>query len=225
MGHQKNRSVPSQQRLPARRSAAQALEEPACRVGPDRRVRRFIVRFPAEGALGLLPRWTGMSVAVAPTRGSSVRFAGLRRCWERQRPPRRHHRPSRGRTSRLAHGADRGRSQRIPAARGPAVGRDDSRAVHLRPLPSGALTMDHLSLDEELLRALRSRPDRDLSELADAVRLPRTNFVRRLSHRLREPIEHLIDDGLVEEHAGRYRLSEPGGRTLAERVPNRGRDA
>ena len=85
--------------------------------------------------------------------------------------------------------------------------------------------MDDLSLDEELLRALRSRPDRNLSALADAVGVPRTNFGRRLSHRLREPIEHLIDDGLVEEHAGRYRLSESGSRTLAERVPNRGRHA
>ena len=78
--------------------------------------------------------------------------------------------------------------------------------------------MDELSLDQELLRALRRAPDRSLGELADAVGLPRTNFGRSLSHRLQEPVERLLGDGLIEEHGGRYRLSESGRRTLAERA-------
>jgi DNA-binding IclR family transcriptional regulator len=78
--------------------------------------------------------------------------------------------------------------------------------------------MGELSLDQELLRVLRSAPDRSLGELADAVRLPRTNFGRMLSHRLREPVERLLADGLVEAHDGRYRLSKRGRRTLAERA-------
>ena len=85
--------------------------------------------------------------------------------------------------------------------------------------------MDEPSLDQELLRALRSRPDRNLSELADAVGVPRTNFGRRLDHRLRDPVEQLIDDGLVEERGGRYRLSERGRRTLAEDAADRGHGA
>jgi DNA-binding IclR family transcriptional regulator len=76
--------------------------------------------------------------------------------------------------------------------------------------------MGELSLDQELLRALRSAPDRSLGELADAVGLPRTNFGRPLSHRLREPVERLLAGGLVEDHHGRYRLSERGRRTLAD---------
>jgi len=76
----------------------------------------------------------------------------------------------------------------------------------------------HASLDEELLRALRNGPDRGLGELAEAVGLPRTNFGRTLASRVREPVRRLVDDGLVEEHGGVYRLSERGRRTLAERA-------
>jgi len=78
--------------------------------------------------------------------------------------------------------------------------------------------MGELFLDQELLRALRGAPDRSLGELADAVGLPRTNFGRPLRNRLREPVERLLADGLVEEHDGRYRLSERGRRTLVERA-------
>ena len=78
--------------------------------------------------------------------------------------------------------------------------------------------MGELAVDQELLRALRRAPDRSLGELADAVGLPRTNFGRSLSHRLQEPVERLLGDGLIEEHDGRYRLSESGRRTLAERA-------
>jgi DNA-binding IclR family transcriptional regulator len=74
--------------------------------------------------------------------------------------------------------------------------------------------------DQELvlLRALRSAPDRSLAKLADAVGLPRTNFGRSLSRRLREPVNRLVAEGLVEEQEGRYRLSEYGRRALAERA-------
>ena len=75
--------------------------------------------------------------------------------------------------------------------------------------------MGDFDLDQELLRALRSSPNRSLGELADAVGLPRTNFGRQLGHRLHEPVERLLGDGLIEEHDGRYRLSESGRRTLA----------
>lgn len=78
--------------------------------------------------------------------------------------------------------------------------------------------MSERSLDQELLCALRGAPDRDLGELADAVGLPRTNFGRPLRNQLREPVERLHADGLVEEHDGRYRLSEHGRRTLADRA-------
>ena len=78
--------------------------------------------------------------------------------------------------------------------------------------------MTHAPLDEELLRALRNGPDRSLGELAEAVGLPRTNFGRSLASRVREPVRRLVDDGLVEEHGGVYRLSERGRRTLAERA-------
>jgi DNA-binding IclR family transcriptional regulator len=78
--------------------------------------------------------------------------------------------------------------------------------------------MGELSLDQELLRALRNAPDRSLGELAHAVGLPRTNFGRLLSHRLHEPVERLLGEGLVEEHDGRYRLSERGRHTIAERT-------
>ena len=73
-------------------------------------------------------------------------------------------------------------------------------------------------LDDELLRALRSSPDSSLSDLADAVGLPRTNFGRSLSSRLRPPIRRLLDRGLIEEHHRRYRISENGRRELADRA-------
>lgn len=63
---------------------------------------------------------------------------------------------------------------------------------------------------------LRRAPDRDLGELADAIGLPRTNFGRPLRSRLREPVERLLADGLVEEDNDRYRLSETGRQTLAD---------
>jgi DNA-binding IclR family transcriptional regulator len=78
--------------------------------------------------------------------------------------------------------------------------------------------MGEVSLNQELLRAIRSAPDRSLGELADAVGLPRTNFGRSLGNRLREPVARLLADGLVDEHDGRYRLSERGRRTLADRA-------
>jgi predicted transcriptional regulator len=77
--------------------------------------------------------------------------------------------------------------------------------------------MSQASLEQELLRSLRRAPDRDLGELADAVGLPRTNFGRPLRNQLREPVERLLADGLVEEDNGRYRLTETGRQTLADR--------
>lgn len=67
-----------------------------------------------------------------------------------------------------------------------------------------------------MLRALRSAPDSDLGELARALGLPQTNFGRRLSRRLREPVDKLVAGGLVDERDGRYRLSTTGRRALAE---------
>jgi DNA-binding IclR family transcriptional regulator len=71
---------------------------------------------------------------------------------------------------------------------------------------------------EELavLRAIRSAPDSSLNELATAVGLPRTNFGRRLSPRLRKPVGHLVSGGLVAQDGDRYRLTERGRRTLAD---------
>jgi predicted transcriptional regulator len=74
------------------------------------------------------------------------------------------------------------------------------------------------SLDDELLRALRALPDQTLGELADAVGLPRTNFGRPLVRRVQGPVRQLLTEGLVEEEEGRYRLSQRGRRTLAERA-------
>jgi DNA-binding IclR family transcriptional regulator len=71
-------------------------------------------------------------------------------------------------------------------------------------------------LDEELLRALRRAPNRRLGELADEVGLPRTNFGRPMTRLLRSPVARLVDEGLVEEERGRYRLSDRGRRRLAE---------
>jgi DNA-binding Lrp family transcriptional regulator len=73
------------------------------------------------------------------------------------------------------------------------------------------------SLDEELLRVLRRAPDRTLSQLASDVG-PRTNFGRVLTHRIREPVDRLVDTGLIEECRGHYRLSVAGRRVLGERA-------
>jgi DNA-binding IclR family transcriptional regulator len=72
--------------------------------------------------------------------------------------------------------------------------------------------------NEELsvLRALRSSPDSSLTDLAAAVGLPRTNFGRRVSRRLRRPVGELVEGGLVAQHGDRYRLTERGRRTLAD---------
>jgi DNA-binding MarR family transcriptional regulator len=82
--------------------------------------------------------------------------------------------------------------------------------------------MDDASLVQELLRALRRSPDRNLNELAEAVGLSRTNFGRPLGKRLREPVERLRAEGLVEERRGRYRLSEQGRHALAQRALDSG---
>ncbi|MGZ4318782.1 MAG: winged helix-turn-helix transcriptional regulator [Gaiellaceae bacterium] len=71
-------------------------------------------------------------------------------------------------------------------------------------------------LDQELLRVLRRSPNVSLDQLANEVGLPRTNFGRPMSRLLQKPVERLLDEGLVEVHRGRYRLSDRGRRTLAE---------
>jgi hypothetical protein len=76
--------------------------------------------------------------------------------------------------------------------------------------------MARLPLDRELLSAIRNAPDRRLGELADVVGNPRTNFGRPMTKGLRSTLSRLVDDGLVEEHGGVYRLSELGRRSLAE---------
>jgi DNA-binding transcriptional ArsR family regulator len=78
--------------------------------------------------------------------------------------------------------------------------------------------MASVSLQDELLRALRALPDQTLGDLADAVGLPRTNFGRPLTRRVQGTVERLVAEGLVEEHEGVHRLSERGRRTLAERA-------
>jgi predicted transcriptional regulator len=75
-----------------------------------------------------------------------------------------------------------------------------------------------VDLDDDLLRALRNSPDRNVDQLAEAVGLPRTNFGRAPSSRIRERVRALVDEGLVEEHGKRYRISEHGRRLLAERA-------
>ena len=70
-------------------------------------------------------------------------------------------------------------------------------------------------LDVALLRALRGTKETNLRGLAAAVGVPRSNFGRALSHRLEEPVEQLVRDGLVDERGGRYRISDRGRRCLA----------
>jgi DNA-binding IclR family transcriptional regulator len=78
--------------------------------------------------------------------------------------------------------------------------------------------MAPISLHDEVLRALRAFPDQTFGELAHAVRSPRTNFGRPLTRGVERSLQQLVRDGLVEKHKGRYRLSERGRRTLAERA-------
>lgn len=72
------------------------------------------------------------------------------------------------------------------------------------------------SLDRDLLRVLRRSPGSRMSEIAEAVGLPRTNFGRQLTGSLHEPLELLVEDGLVERRGRRYRLSRHGRLALAE---------
>jgi hypothetical protein len=81
--------------------------------------------------------------------------------------------------------------------------------------------MDAPNVDEQglaVLRALRAAPGSSLDELADGLGFPRTNFGRSLSQGLQERVRQLAAAGLVEEEAGRNRLSERGRRLLAERA-------
>lgn len=73
-----------------------------------------------------------------------------------------------------------------------------------------------MGLDDDLLRALRNTPDRNVDQLAEAVGSPRTNFGRATSSRVRERVRALVDEGLVEAHGRRYRISERGRRVLGE---------
>lgn len=94
----------------------------------------------------------------------------------------------------------------------------DSSRLHLIRIASLPIDMARVSLEDEALRALRALPDQTLGELADAVGLPRTNFGRSLTRRVQGAVEQLVNERLVEEHDGRYRLSERGRRTFADRA-------
>lgn len=74
------------------------------------------------------------------------------------------------------------------------------------------------SLDEELLGAIRNAQNRRLTELEKLVGSPRTNFGRPLTKGLRAALRRLVDEGVVEEDGGAYRLSEGGRRSLAANV-------
>lgn len=80
--------------------------------------------------------------------------------------------------------------------------------------------MDANLVEQEfaLLRTLRAEPNRSLDEFAASLGVPRTNFGRRLSHRLVKPVNRLVGAGLVEQHDGRYRLTEKGRRALADQA-------
>lgn len=73
-----------------------------------------------------------------------------------------------------------------------------------------------LEVEEAILLALRSSPGSRAGELAEAVGLPRTNFGRRMKKRLRQPLERLKAAGLIEEHRGRYEITDEGRRSLSE---------
>lgn len=78
--------------------------------------------------------------------------------------------------------------------------------------------MDEASLEDAILLALRRTPGSRSDELAEAVGLPRTNFGRQLTNRLRQPLKRLLTEGLFEEDRGRYRLTGEGRRRIADRV-------
>lgn len=67
-----------------------------------------------------------------------------------------------------------------------------------------------------VLRALRAKPGRSLDELADRLGLARTNFGHHLSLGLPEQVSGLVEEGLVEQHGGRYGVTQRGRRVLAE---------
>jgi predicted transcriptional regulator len=69
-----------------------------------------------------------------------------------------------------------------------------------------------------MLRALRAAPEKDLSGLAGALGVPRSNFGRRLDHHLLEQVNRLVESGLVEHHGKRYRVSDRGRSLLAKRA-------
>jgi predicted transcriptional regulator len=80
--------------------------------------------------------------------------------------------------------------------------------------------MDANLVEQEfaLLRTLRAEPNRSLDEFAASLGVPRTNFGRRLSHRLVKQVNRLVGAGLVEQHDGRYHLTEKGRRALADQA-------
>jgi hypothetical protein len=75
-------------------------------------------------------------------------------------------------------------------------------------------------LEQMLLSALRSGPERTLGELAQAVGFPRTNYGRTVHNRVRKPVQRLVTQGLIEQHGRRYRVSERGRRALADSALN-----
>jgi DNA-binding IclR family transcriptional regulator len=78
--------------------------------------------------------------------------------------------------------------------------------------------MDDASLEDAILLALRRSPGSRSKALAEAVGLPRTNFGRRLDNRLQQPLKRLLAAGLIDEDHGRYYLTQPGRRRIAERA-------
>lgn len=75
-------------------------------------------------------------------------------------------------------------------------------------------------LEQKLLSALRSGPERTLDELAQAVGFPRTNYGRTLGNRVRTPVQRLLMQGLIEKRGRRYRVSDRGRRALADTALN-----
>ena len=78
--------------------------------------------------------------------------------------------------------------------------------------------MTGASLEEALMLALRRAPGSRPDDLAEAVGLPRSNFGRQLKTRLRQPLDRLLDEGLIVEQRGRYQLTEEGRKRIAERL-------
>ena len=76
--------------------------------------------------------------------------------------------------------------------------------------------MDEASVEEAILLALRRSPGSRANDLAEAVGLPRTNFGRRLTNRLHQPLQRLLSSGLIAEDRGRHQLTTEGRRRLAE---------